>query len=43
MANGGITLEEADEGIRSGKFDFVAFGQLFISNPDLVDRARNGY
>ncbi|CAK70716.1 unnamed protein product (macronuclear) [Paramecium tetraurelia] len=43
VANGGITLEEADEGIRTGKFDFVAFGQLFISNPDLVDRARNGY
>lgn len=26
VANGGFSLEETDEGIRAGKFDFVSFG-----------------
>jgi 2,4-dienoyl-CoA reductase-like NADH-dependent reductase (Old Yellow Enzyme family) len=42
LANNQYTPQSAIEGIQKGKFDAVTFGRLFISNPDLVDRIRNG-
>jgi N-ethylmaleimide reductase len=32
---GGFTRESADEAIRSGRADAIAFGRQFIANPDL--------
>ncbi|WBQ19432.1 alkene reductase [Sphingobium yanoikuyae] len=37
---GDFTRESADYVLRAGEADFVAFGRLFISNPDLVARFR---
>ena len=34
------TGELAEEAVRSGQADLVAFGKPFISNPDLVERLR---
>jgi N-ethylmaleimide reductase len=39
---GGYTLERANEVIKEGLADLVAFGQLFLANPDLVERFRRG-
>ncbi len=38
IVNNGYTKEMAIEAIASGYADLVAFGRLFIANPDLVDR-----
>jgi N-ethylmaleimide reductase len=38
MGNMGYTRDSADGAIRSGAADLVAFGRLFITNPDLVER-----
>jgi N-ethylmaleimide reductase len=38
MVNNGYTRELASEAISSGYADLVAFGRLFIANPDLVKR-----
>lgn len=40
MINNGYGLDDATEAIESGKADLMAFGRLFISNPDLVRRLR---
>jgi len=40
---GGMTRERADQLIGDGVIDLAAFGQPFISNPDLVARLRNGW
>lgn len=40
---GGMTAERADALIAEGTIDLAAFGQPFISNPDLVERLRNGW
>jgi len=40
MVNNGYTREMAIEAIASGYADLVAFGKLFISNPDLVERLK---
>jgi N-ethylmaleimide reductase len=37
---GGYTLERANAVLRDGLADLVAFGQLFIANPDLPERFR---
>ena len=37
---GGFTRESADEAIAAGTVDAVAFGRLFISNPDLPLRLK---
>jgi N-ethylmaleimide reductase len=37
---GGYTHERADAVLREGIADLVAFGQLYIANPDLVERFR---
>ncbi len=42
IANQGFTKESAEEAIASGEADAVAFGKLFISNPDLPQRFRQG-
>ncbi|WP_233808935.1 alkene reductase [Paraburkholderia sp. HP33-1] len=39
---GGFTAESADESIRSGQADAVAFGRQFIANPDLPARLKRG-
>jgi N-ethylmaleimide reductase len=40
LANGGYTRESAEEALESGLADLVAFGRLYVSNPDLVERFR---
>jgi len=42
VANGGLTPEQADERLAKGLADAVAFGTLFISNPDLPARIDRG-
>ncbi len=42
MTNTGFTAESGNEIIRKGYADLVAFGALFISNPDLPERFRRG-
>ncbi|BBP00226.1 alkene reductase [Sulfuriferula nivalis] len=38
MTNGGYTLDKANAAISSGTADLVAFGSLYIANPDLAER-----
>ncbi len=40
MVNNGYGLHDAEQALAHGKADLVAFGRLFISNPDLVRRLR---
>ncbi|WP_026607977.1 alkene reductase [Methylocapsa acidiphila] len=40
IANNGYTRDLAVEVLRENRADLVAFGKLFISNPDLVERLR---
>jgi N-ethylmaleimide reductase len=40
VANNGYERQTALQAIESGHADMVAFGQLYISNPDLVERLR---
>ena len=40
IGNNGYTRELAIENVETGKVDLVAFGKLFISNPDLVERLK---
>ncbi|MBL8710539.1 MAG: alkene reductase [Rhodospirillaceae bacterium] len=42
IANEGFTQESAEEIIRAGNADAVAFGKLFIANPDLPRRFATG-
>lgn len=41
MVNGGFTQETGNAVTEQGDTDLVAFGKLFISNPDLVERFEN--
>lgn len=43
MGNCGYTRETAEQAIAAGQADLIAFGRPFISNPDLVDRFKNGW
>tara|TARA_R110002072_G_scaffold74374_5_gene176324 strand:- start:21783 stop:22883 length:1101 start_codon:yes stop_codon:yes gene_type:complete len=43
MGNCGYTQETAEQAITDGKADLIAFGRPYISNPDLVERFRNGW
>jgi N-ethylmaleimide reductase len=38
LAGGGFTRASGDEAIRSGLADFIVYGKLFTSNPDLPKR-----
>jgi N-ethylmaleimide reductase len=40
MVNNGYNRELAEEAVASGRADMVAFGRLYIANPDLVARFR---
>ena len=41
ISNGGFAREKADAWIGEGLCDAVAFGRLYIANPDLVERFRS--
>ncbi len=43
IGNCGYTQEIAEKAIADGHADLIAFGRPFISNPDLVERFRNGW
>ncbi|MEJ2717487.1 MAG: alkene reductase [Deltaproteobacteria bacterium] len=43
IGNCGYTQERAEEAIRTGQADLIAFGRPYISNPDLVARFANGW
>jgi N-ethylmaleimide reductase len=43
IAAGGFTGEAADAAIAAGHADAIAFGRIFISNPDLPRRLQRGY
>lgn len=38
LAGGGFTKQSGDEAIKSGLADFIVYGKLFTSNPDLPKR-----
>jgi len=40
---GGFTGETAEAAIKAGHADAIAFGRIFISNPDLPRRLRHGF
>ncbi|RTL55424.1 MAG: alkene reductase [Bradyrhizobiaceae bacterium] len=42
IANNGYDLKLANEKLTKNEADLIAFGKLFISNPDLVERLRSG-
>jgi N-ethylmaleimide reductase len=42
IANNRFTPELAEEVIRAGRADLVSFGRPFLSNPDFVERIRQG-
>jgi N-ethylmaleimide reductase len=42
IANGGYTGESGEARLAQGKADAIAFGSLFIANPDLPERLRAG-
>ncbi len=42
MANAGYMLERAEKNVENGTADLVAFGSLYIANPDLVERFKTG-
>jgi len=43
ISAGGFTGETAEAAIAEGHADAIAFGRIFISNPDLPNRLRHGY
>jgi N-ethylmaleimide reductase len=43
ISAGGFTGEAAEAAIAAGHADAIAFGRIFISNPDLPRRLRHGY
>lgn len=43
MGNCGYTCESAEQAVAGEIADLIAFGRPFISNPDLVERFRNGW
>jgi len=42
ILSGGYNAERAEKDICDGKGDLVAFGKYFISNPNLVEKLKNG-
>ncbi|MGF0537225.1 alkene reductase [Agrobacterium sp. ES01] len=42
IANNGYDLQLATAHLAEGKADLIAFGRLFIANPDLVERLQSG-
>ena len=42
IGNGGYTVAAARGQLEAAAFDLIAFGKLFIANPDLVQRIHSG-
>jgi N-ethylmaleimide reductase len=42
MVNNGYGKALAEDAVAGGAADLVAFGKLYIANPDLVERLRTG-
>ena len=42
VANNGYDFELANKVLSAGEADLIAFGKLFIANPDLVERLKRG-
>jgi N-ethylmaleimide reductase len=42
IANNGYTLDLAEKVLAANEADLIAFGKLFIANPDLVERLKKG-
>jgi N-ethylmaleimide reductase len=42
IANNGYDFELADKVLAADQADLIAFGKLFLANPDLVERFRRG-
>ena len=42
MANNGYDFELANKVLAANEADLIAFGKLFIANPDLVERLKRG-
>jgi len=42
ISAGGYTADSAKQAVAEGLVDAVAFGRLFIANPDLLERLRAG-
>jgi len=42
VANEGFTRESGEQALENGEADAVAFGKLFIANPDLPERFKAG-
>jgi len=42
VANNGYDLDLANKVLAAGEADLIAFGKLFIANPDLVERLKRG-
>lgn len=42
LMGAGLTKETAEAAIQSGKADATVFGELFLANPDLPERLRDG-
>jgi 2,4-dienoyl-CoA reductase-like NADH-dependent reductase (Old Yellow Enzyme family) len=43
MGNCGYTRETAEKAIAEGHADLISFGRPYLSNPDLVERFKNGW
>lgn len=43
MGNGSYDDRYSGKGLEEGVMDLVAYGRMFISNPDFVERMRNGW
>ncbi|MCJ2187668.1 alkene reductase [Novosphingobium beihaiensis] len=43
IAAGGFTRDTAEQALRDGALDLIAFGRPFIANPDLVERMEHGW
>lgn len=43
ILSGGYTKEKAENDLKHGYADLIAFGKPFINNPDLVERFRNNW
>lgn len=43
IGNIGYTKESAEEALKNGDADMIAFGRPYISNPDLVERFQNNW
>ncbi len=42
MANNGYTQATGEQSLNAGNADLIAYGQLFLANPDLVERFKRG-